>query len=183
MRICVYGSLNPPANPAWERWAAEFGRQLARQGHVFLFGGGGTGLLGTAARAARDAGGALTAVVRTDRCWETPLEGAYQRIEVSGYRERKRVMEETADGFVVLPGGIGTLDECVETLILESRWKPVALYQPDGYYESLRAFFQRAAAEGLLSSDWNPDAWFCNTLDQLWKVVLGALPPGPHQPL
>lgn len=92
------------------------------------------------------------------------------------------MMEETADGFVVLPGGIGTLDECVETLILESRWKPVAIYQPDGYYESLRAFFQRAAEEGLLSSDWNPDAWFCNTLDQLWEVVLGALPPGSHQP-
>ena len=172
MRICVYGSLNPPRDPAWTDRAAEFGRQLAGRGHVFLFGGGGTGLLGTAARAAREAGGVLTAVVRTDQCWETPLEGAYQRIEVSGYRERKRVMEETADGFVILPGGIGTLDECVETLILESRWKPVAIYQPDGrYYEPLRALFRQAAAEGLLSSDWNPDAWFCSTLDQLWTVL------------
>ena len=177
MRICVYGSLHPPVNPAWERWAAEFGRQLARQGHVFLFGGGGTGLLGTAARAAQRAGGQLTAVVRTDQCWETPLEGDYLRIAVSGYRERKRKMEELADGFVVLPGGIGTLDECVETLILESRWKPVALYQPDGYYEALRDFFRRAAAEGLLSSDWNPDAWFCDTLDQLWDTLLGGFAP------
>lgn len=132
---------------------------------------------GTAARAARDAGGALTAVVRTDQCWETPLEGDYPRIEVSGYRQRKQAMEETADGFVVLPGGIGTLDECVETLILESRWKPVAIWQPDGrYYEPLRDFFRHAVTEGLLSSDWNPDTWFCDTLDQLWEVVLRTLP-------
>lgn len=171
MKLCVYGSLNPPANPAWEALAAAFGYELAKRGHTFLFGGGGTGLLGAAARGARRAGGPLMAVGRADQCWETPLEGDYPRIAVSGYRERKRTMEETADGFVILPGGIGTLDECVETLILESRYKPVGIYQPDGYYEPLRAFFGRAAAEGLLSSKWSPDRWFCNTLDQLWTIL------------
>ena len=139
---------------------------------MFLFGGGGTGLLGAAARAARDAGGSLTAVVRTDRCWETPLEGDYRRIPASGYRQRKQVMEEMSEGFIVLPGGIGTLDECVETLILEGRYKPVAFYQPDGrYYEPLRAFFRRAAEGQLLSPDWPPGRWFCDTLDQLWSVL------------
>ncbi len=171
MKLCVYGSLNQPANPQWETYAVAFGRQLAQRGHTFLFGGGGTGLLGAAARAARSADGALTAVVRGDQSWETPLEGSYPRILVSGYRERKQAMEETAEGFVILPGGIGTLDECVETLILESRYKPVAIYQPDGYYEGLRTFFRRSAAEGLLSSAWNPDRWFCDTLDQLWNTL------------
>ena len=172
MKLAVYGSLNPPADSTWTGCAAELGRQLARRGHVFLFGGGGTGLLGAAARAARDAGGALTAVVRTDRCWETPLEGDYRRIPASGYRQRKQVMEEMSEGFIVLPGGIGTLDECVETLILEGRYKPVAFYQPDGrYYEPLRAFFRRAAEEQLLSPDWPPGRWFCDTLDQLWSVL------------
>lgn len=171
MKLCVYGSLNSPKNSVWLDWAAELGGQLARRGHTFLFGGGGTGLLGAAARAARAEGGTLTAVVRTDRCWETPLEGTYERIPVSGYRQRKQAMEETAEGFLVLPGGIGTLDECVETLILESRWKPVALYQPDGYYEPLRAFFRRGVTEQLLSSDWAPDRWFCNTLRQVWETL------------
>ena len=111
-------------------------------------------------------------MVRTDRCWETPLEGDYRRIPASGYRQRKQVMEEMSEGFIVLPGGIGTLDECVETLILEGRYKPVAFYQPDGrYYEPLRAFFRRAAEEQLLSPDWPPGRWFCDTLDQLWSVL------------
>ena len=170
MKLAVYGSLNPPADPTWNGCAAELGRQLARRGHVFLFGGGGTGLLGAAARAARDAGGSLTAVVRTDRCWETPLEGDYRRIPASGYRQRKQVMEEMSEGFIVLPGGIGTLDECVETLILEGRYKPVAFYQPDGrYYEPLRAFFRRAAEGQLLSPDWPPGRWFCGTLGPRWS--------------
>jgi uncharacterized protein (TIGR00730 family) len=173
MRICVYGSLAEPVRNAWHSQAVEFGRQLAQRGHVFLFGGGGTGILGTAAAAAQAASGQLLAVVRKDSCWETPLRGVYPRVTVSGYRTRKQTMEEMADGFVILPGGIGTLDECVETLILESRYKPVVLYQPDGYYEELRQFFRRASAEGLLSSDWNPDRWFCDNLVQVWMTLEG----------
>jgi hypothetical protein len=169
MNICVYGSLNEPRNPKWTELAAEFGRQLARRGHTFLFGGGGTGLLGAAARAAREEGAALCPIVRGDKHWETPLEGLEPWLETFGYRERKQAMEEQAEGFVVLPGGIGTLDECVETLILESRWKPVAIYQPDGYYATLRAFFRRAQAEGLLSTDWDLERCFCDTLEQVWE--------------
>ena len=169
MIICVYGSLSEPKNPEWTELAAEFGCQLARRGHTFLFGGGGTGLLGAAARAAREEGAALRAIIRGDRNWETPLEGLEPWLETSGYRERKQAMEEQAEGFAVLPGGIGTLDECVETLILESRWKPVAIYQPEGYYAALRDFFRRAGTEELLSDSWNLDACFCDTLEQVWE--------------
>ena len=173
MNICVYGSLNEPWNPVWSELAAQLGRQLARRGHTFLFGGGGTGLLGAAARGARSEGGALRAIVRGDQSWETPLEGLEPWLETFGYRERKQAMEEQADGFLVLPGGIGTLDECVETLILESRWKPVAIYQPDGYYEPLRAFLRRAVEEGLLDAGRDLDACFCDTPERVWERLEG----------
>lgn len=168
MKIAVYGSLADPRQPQWKRQAADLGRDLARRGHTFLFGGGGTGLLGAAAKAAQEAGGSLLAVLRSDQCWETPLTGEYPKLFAAGYRQRKQQMEEAADGFLILPGGIGTLDECVETLILESRWKPVALWNLDGCYDGLKHFFRRAAAEQLLSSSWNPEGWFCDTPEQIW---------------
>lgn len=169
MNIAVYGSLTAPRRPEWEHQAAALGRELARRGHTFLFGGGGTGLLGAAAKAAQNAGGSLLAVVRSDQCWEVPLPGAYSKLTAEGYRGRKQRMEELAEGFLVLPGGIGTLDECVEALILESRWKPVAIWNLDGCYDGLRTYFRRAAEERLLSSDWQPERWFCDTPEQIWR--------------
>lgn len=171
MKLCVYGALSAPKRPTWTSQAAQLGQELARHGHTFLFGGGGTGLLGAAAQAALEAGGQLLAVIRTDSTWETPLSGAYPKVRADGYRHRKQRMEELADGFLILPGGIGTLDECVETLILESRWKPVVLWNLDGYYGGLKAFFHRARAEGILSQQWNFAPWFCETTEEIWAAL------------
>ena len=71
----------------------------------------------------------------------------------------------------LLPGGIGTLDECVETLILESRWKPAVLWNLDGYYDGLKDFFCRARAEGLLSQQWDFAPWFCETTEEIWTAL------------
>ena len=171
MNLCVYGSLSEPKEAGWTAQAAQLGRELALRGHTFVFGGGGTGLLGVAAQAALKAGGELLAVVRTDSTWETPLPGKYRKVTVDGYRQRKQRMEELADGFLILPGGIGTLDECVETLILESRWKPTALWNLDGYYDGLKDFFRRASREGLLSQQWDVASWFCETTEDIWATL------------
>ena len=151
MKLCVYGSLSAPRQPQWTAQAAQLGRELAQRGHTVLFGGG-TGLLGAAAQAALEADGQLLAVTRTDSTWETP-DG------------------ELADGFLILPGGIGTLDECVETLILESRWKPTVLWNLDGYYDGLKDFFHRARAKGLLSQQWDFAPWFCETTEAIWATL------------
>ncbi len=116
MKLCVYGSLSEPKQSGWSAQAAQLGRELAHRGHTLVFGGGGTGLLGALAQAALEADGSLLAVVRTDSTWETPLPGTYHKVPGHGYRRRKQQMEELADAFLILPGGIGTLDECVETL-------------------------------------------------------------------
>lgn len=171
MKLCVYGSLSEPKRSSWTEQAAQLGRELAQRGHTFVFGGGGTGLLGGAAQAALEAGGELLAVVRTDSTWETPLPGRYPKVTADGYRQRKQRMEELADGFLILPGGIGTLDECVETLILESRWKPTVLWNLDGYYDGLRDFFRRAKKEELLSNQWEFAPWFCETVEEIWTTL------------
>ncbi len=171
MKLCVYGSLSAPKQPHWTAQAAQLGRELAHRGHTLVFGGGGTGLLGAAAQAALKAGGQLLAVTRTDSTWETPLPGVYPKVLAGGYRQRKQQMEELADGFIILPGGIGTLDECVETLILESRWKPTVLWNLDGYYDGLKAFFRRARTEDLLSRQWDFAPWFCETTEAIWAAL------------
>ncbi len=171
MKLCVYGSLSEPKQSGWSAQAAQLGRELAHRGHTLVFGGGGTGLLGALAQAALEAAGSLLAVVRTDSTWETPLPGTYHKVPAHGYRWRKQRMEELADAFLILPGGIGTLDECVETLILESRWKPVVLWNLDGYYNGLKDFFCRARAEGLLSQQWDFAPWFCETTEEIWTAL------------
>lgn len=171
MKLCVYGSLSAPKQPHWKAQAAQLGRELAHRGHTFVFGGGGTGLLGAAAQAALEADGSLLAVTRIDSTWETPLPGAYPKVPADSYRHRKQRMEELADAFLILPGGIGTLDECVETLILESRWKPAVLWNLDGYYNGLKDFFCRARAEGLLSQQWDFAPWFCETTKEIWTAL------------
>lgn len=171
MKLCVYGSLSEPKQSGWSAQAAQLGRELAHRGHTLVFGGGGTGLLGALAQAALEADGSLLAVVRTDSTWETPLPGTYHKVPAHGYRWRKQRMEELADAFLILPGGIGTLDECVETLILESRWKPVVLWNLDGCYNGLKDFFCRARAEGLLSQQWDFAPWFCETTEEIWTAL------------
>lgn len=171
MKLCVYGSLSEPKQSGWSAQAAQLGRELAHRGHTIVFGGGGTGLLGrlgTSRFGSRrfTAGGGSNRLHLGDAS-----AGHLPQSARPWYRRRKQQMEELADAFLILPGGIGTLDECVETLILESRWKPVVLWNLDGYYNGLKDFFCRARAEGLLSQQWDFAPWFCETTEEIWTAL------------
>jgi uncharacterized protein (TIGR00730 family) len=130
------------------------GRTLAGRGIGLVYGGGSVGLMGAVADATLDAGGEVTGVI--PRALEL-RELAHHRLTtlhvVGSMHERKAKMAALAEGFIALPGGMGTLEELAEILTwaqLGLHARPVGLLDVDGYYAPLIQFFDRSVAEGFL---------------------------------
>ncbi len=135
--VCVYcGSANTVA-PAYVHLAEALGEALAAHGLRMVYGGGGIGLMGAAARAAHEAGGDVLGVIPAFLVHKERMYDAVEHRVVETMHERKRVMFEEADAFIVAPGGIGTLEEAVETLSwmrLGLHRKPMAFLSTDNYW-------------------------------------------------
>jgi uncharacterized protein (TIGR00730 family) len=122
--VCVYCGSSESTNPAYHDLAARFGVQLAKRGLRMVYGGGSIGLMGRCAEAARAGGGQVLGVMpRFLQAREIPLANVPHRM-VDSMHERKMIMFEESDAFVVLPGGIGTLEEAVEVL----SWRRLGLH-------------------------------------------------------
>jgi uncharacterized protein (TIGR00730 family) len=176
--VCVFCGSSDQAAPAFLRAAGALGEALAQAGMTLVYGGGGVGLMGACAQAAHAAGGRVLGIIPK---FLVGRERALQTIEhvvVASMHERKMQMFERADAFVVLPGGIGTLEEVVELLSwrrLDLHEKPVVFYSPDGYWRPLFALFQHTVDHRLTPPEFM-DAWI--VAEQIEAVVptLLALP-------
>jgi uncharacterized protein (TIGR00730 family) len=156
-RLCVFTGSSPGAHPDYARAAEELGRTLAREGIGLVYGGASVGLMGVVADAALDAGGEVVGVIPqalVDR------EIAHPRVEdlrvVGSMHERKALMADLADGFVALPGGMGTLEELFEVYTwtqLGLHAKPLGLLDVRGYYTLLAAFLDHAVAERFVTAE------------------------------
>jgi hypothetical protein len=139
--VCVYCGSADAVAPSYVRLAEALGVELADRGVRMVYGGGGVGLMGAAARAAHGAGGAVLGVIPQ---FLVERERAYDAVEhriVATMHERKQIMFDESDAFIVAPGGIGTLEEAVETLSwmrLGLHRKPMAFLAEDDYW---RPFF------------------------------------------
>ena len=129
--ICVYCGSSNDADPAFLAGAHELGRALADNGLRLVYGGGGVGLMGATARGAHDAGGRVLGIIPEFlQGREQPFDDV-ETIVVGNMHERKMMMFERSDAFVVLPGGIGTLEEIVELLSwqrLDLHRKPIVFW-------------------------------------------------------
>jgi len=150
LRICVYGAASPVIDEEYIKKIEEFGRELVERGHSLVFGGGGNGLMGAVARGVREKDGQILGVIPSFFSEET-IEVIYDKcdklIETETMRQRKQIMEENADAFVVVPGGIGTLEEFFEILTLKQLLrhnKPIALYNVLGYYNEVFSVLKAA---------------------------------------
>lgn len=159
--VCVYCSSSNAADPAFLAAAADLGRALAGAGLRLVYGGGGVGLMGACAAAAHTAGGQVLGIIPQFLVGkERPLDEV-ETIVVQSMHERKMRMFEHSDAFIVLPGGIGTLEEVVELLSwrrLGLHSKPIVFYNPGGFWDGLFAFF-RASVDQRLTPPEFLDAW------------------------
>ena len=139
--LCVYCGSSPGTDPAFVETAQNFGKILAENEIRLVYGGGSTGLMGALASAVLDHGGEVTGIIPeflTKR--ERPRRLPQELIVTTDMHDRKWRMFERADGFVALPGGIGTLEELVEQLTwvqLGRHKKPILIANINGYWDPL----------------------------------------------
>lgn len=152
--ICVYCGSSSTIEPAYVALAREVGAELARRGHDLVSGGARVSMMGAIAAAAR-AGGARTIGVmpRVLMDWEVGDTDSDELVVVDTMRQRKAEMEARADGFLALPGGLGTLEELFEVWTARSlalHEKPVVVLAPDGFFDPLWTFLDRLVESGFV---------------------------------
>lgn len=154
--ICVFCASSVGARPEYAQAARAFGAALAANGVGLVFGGGCVGLMGIVADATLEAGGrAIGVIPRALVEREIAHRGLTALHVVDSMHERKQLMADLADAFVLLPGGFGSWDEFCEVVTwaqLGIHRKPLGVLDVGGYYEPLFAMMDRAVAEGFVSA-------------------------------
>jgi uncharacterized protein (TIGR00730 family) len=152
--VCVFCGSSPGVDHAFAAAAEEVGRLLATQGRRLVYGGGRIGLMGTVADAALAHGGEVIGVIpRALAEKEVAHSGLSELRVVASMHERKAAMAELADGFIALPGGIGTLEEFFEVWTwgqLGLHHKPFGLLNVAGFFDPLLAFLDRLTDQRFL---------------------------------
>ena len=154
MRICVFSGSSHGYAPEYQAAATALGGLLAQNSFELVYGGAAVGLMGAVADATLAKGGRVTGVIPqalVDR--EVAHTGLTDLHVVNSMHERKSLMADLADGFIALPGGLGTLEELFEVWTwaqLGSHAKPCALLNVLGFYDRLLEFLDRVVAQGFL---------------------------------
>ncbi|MBO5321464.1 MAG: TIGR00730 family Rossman fold protein [Clostridia bacterium] len=177
MRICVYGSASTNIDNKYVEETEKMGKILADRDHNLVFGGGGNGLMGAAARGFRKGGAHILGVIPRFFVREEVEEICDicdELVTPETMRERKLIMEDMADAFIVTPGGIGTLEEFFEILTLKQLCrhnKPIALYDQFGYYTETETLI-KASIEKMFIKDKCKELYFISdNLDEIIEYI------------
>lgn len=156
-RVCVFAGSSPGARPEYAAAARALAAECAARGLGVVYGGGSVGLMGVLADAALAAGVEIIGVIPGPLASrELAHTGLTELRVVAGMHERKATMASLADGFVALPGGLGTFEEALEVLTwaqLGIHAKPVGLLNAGGYYDGLLRWLAHAVAEEFVRSE------------------------------
>jgi hypothetical protein len=177
--VCVFCASSNGTDPIFLEAAKALGQAIAERDWHLVYGGADVGLMGAMADAALASGGTITGVIpRALFEWEIAHRGLTQLIEVNSLHERKAEMAQLADAFLVLPGGLGTLDELCEILTwaaLGIHDKPIVPINIASYWEAFLGALDAAVAAGFLRSEHRglpllaPDAnAACEAVSRFW---------------
>jgi uncharacterized protein (TIGR00730 family) len=154
-RICVFCGTNSGARPAYEVAARELGRVLAEQQIELVYGGASVGIMGELADSVQEHGGHVTGIIPQQLMEkEAAHTGIRDLIVVASMHQRKSQMADMSDGFIALPGGIGTLEGFFEILTwgqLGIHAKPSGILNIEGYFDGLAGFLDHAVQEGFFT--------------------------------
>lgn len=159
MNICVFGASSSIIDKSYIEQVESFGRKMAKRGHGLVYGAGASGLMGAVARGVYEQKGEIVGVV-PDFFEDEDMgvdgmifKNCTELIKTDTMRERKRIMEERADAFVIVPGGIGTFEEFFEIFTLkqlERHNKAIAIFNVNGYYDAMLNMLDTAVEEKFL---------------------------------
>ncbi|MDZ7735429.1 MAG: TIGR00730 family Rossman fold protein [Gammaproteobacteria bacterium] len=155
-RLCVYCGSRRGLSENHRRDAMRLGQLLAGNGITLIYGGGHVGMMGIIADATLAAGGDVIGVIPVSlQHKEVAHDGLTELHIVDDMHQRKALMAELADGFIAMPGGLGTLEELFEMLTwlqIGIHEKPVGLLNSNGYYDRLLDFLNQTVTEGYLNA-------------------------------
>jgi uncharacterized protein (TIGR00730 family) len=179
--LCVFCASSRGVDPRHAAAARAFGVLLARSGRRIVYGGGDTGLMGALAEGALAAGGEIIGVMPRHLVDREVAHRGLTRLDVVGsMHERKARLADMADGFVALPGGLGTLEEFTEIWTwgqLGLHRKPYGLLDVAGFYAPLLAFLDHAVAEGFMRPEHRAMVCVSQDAEVLLEQMEHAPPP------
>ena len=174
-KICIFCGSSMGFNPIYKEKAKELGQVMAERGCELLYGGGSVGLMKIIADVMLEN---RCKVVGTITQHLMDMEVGYDDIDelivVESMAERKKILEDMADGFIAMPGGIGTMDEFFETYVLSQLRvfdKPVALFNVNGYYDDIIHFIDKAAKEGFVRKEHAENLIVCDDPKELLEKM------------
>lgn len=172
--IAVFCGSSPGRMPHHILLASELGEAIAARGLKLVYGGGGLGLMGAVARAAHSEGGAVLGVIPEVLREAEALLPEIEHEIVTDMHTRKIRMYGASDAFIILPGGIGTLEEAVEVLSwqrLNLHDKPILFLSNTGYWDKLLDEFSRIITEGFASKEMANDILSATSIDEAFDVI------------
>jgi len=179
--ICVYCGSSPGADPAHVEAATELGRELVRRNIGLVYGGSSLGVMGAVANSVLAHGGRAVGVIpRALATREIAHDGLSELLVVESMHERKAKMAALADGFVALPGGLGTAEELFEILTwaqLGLHRNPCGIFNSNGYYDKLIDFIDHAVEQQFIRLVHRQMLVTATTADELLNKFLDYQPP------
>ena len=177
MKICIFCSANQQIDPDFFELTEKLGVWAAENHHAVVFGGHDAGLMHAVSKACKEAGGSVVGVV-PKKIEEMGRTSPYLDvcIPTEDLTDRKQLMMSESDAFIILPGGIGTLDELFSVVSMKTLGyvdKPVILYNMKGFWDSLIACLDDLQAKGVTRCPWRSYINVVSTLDEI-KELLGA---------
>lgn len=184
-RLCVYCGSNAGTSPSFGEAAQQLGSALAHRGIGLVYGGGHVGLMGLVADAALAAEGEVIGVITEQLMRAEVAHDRLTRLEVvPTMHDRKARLTDLADGFVVLPGGFGTMDELAEALTWNQLGliaKPVVLLDVDGYWGSLFEWMSNSVDAGFVRDSHRMLAQRALTIDEAIALATAPVPDVGHK--
>lgn len=159
MRICVYGAASSLIDEVYVKAGEELGRKMVERGHSLVFGGGRSGMMGAPARGVYEKGGHILGIAPKffeENNPEVSYENCTEFIKTETMRERKRLLDESSDAFIVSPGGIGTFDEFFEILTLKQLGKhnkAIVILNINGYFNDMLNMMKHAIDKKFITTD------------------------------
>ncbi len=175
--VCVFCGSSLGANPAFAAAAQRLGTSLARRGVGLVYGGASVGLMGVVADAALAAGGRATGVITESLAGHEIAHSALNDLHiVTTMHERKALMSELSDAFVMLPGGFGTSEEFMESVTwtqLRIHDKRCGILNVDGFFDELLAFLGTAVDQGFIRARQLEGLVVSDDIDELLDAIAG----------
>ena len=176
MKLCIFCSANQNIDPDFFEMTRELGEWAAKNGHSIVFGGHDAGLMHAVSQAAHDAGGQVIGVVPR-KIMEMGRLSPYLDVHIptENLTDRKDLMMLQGDAFIVLPGGIGTLDELFTTAAaatLQYHQKPLILWNMKGFWNSLIACLDDLQQKGVIRGDWRSGIKVANNIGEVISYLV-----------